>query len=56
MSDRHPPVTQTPDQPAATPATREPWTPPVLESLDVIETKAGMGPGGDGGPPGFTAS
>lgn len=33
------------------PTQKEPWQPPTLESLDMADSEAMLGSGGDGGPP-----
>jgi hypothetical protein len=56
MSDQQSPTSPKPEEPAATPAAREPRTTPTLESLDVSETAARVGTGTDGGSPLSTLS
>jgi hypothetical protein len=52
MSDQPPLNAPNAEQPSVTPPTREPWTPPTLESLDVSQTMAVPGGTGfDGGSP-----
>jgi hypothetical protein len=56
MADQNPLNAPTPEQPDVTPAGREPWKTPTLESLDVSQTMSRVGAGGDGGAVGSTLS